>query len=280
MEFSQKDITVLISMTLAVVLITITFNGMGMADQSANVSDIEKYQLDQTSFDLVGEFPDNPGTPSSGTLTWDEQIGGDSNNHLWLNGDTSGGTEIFISNETDTTQFRINVTVNVWSNGNVTNKEKYELTQEGDRSAYEDSNYKIIFEQGRIDNKSQSDMVARVTYDIEEQESSGAEFLQRIPIIGGIYDGAEATASAVAWIGSILYWIIGTAFEIVVSVAAVVINAVGFVVGLFAWLTGSYYAIVDNATGFAKIFVLIPGMLLSIQYMKLAFVVTDVLWLG
>ena len=279
MEFTSRDIAVLISMTLSVLLITITMSGMGMVNNTANVSDIDKYQLDQTSFDLAGKFPNNPGTPSSGYLYWEESKAGDSDNQILLSGDFSNGYEVFID-DTGAPNGSIIVNLNRWESSNLTVNEEWTLNNTGEYTSYEDSNYKLVFEYEEIRNENTSNTEKVVYFDVDKQEGDTTEFIKRIPIVGGVFGAGQELASIVGWIGSIIYWGFAVFFELVISVVAVVINAVGFVIGLFAWLTSNYFAVVNASTGFAQAFVLIPGILLSIEYLKLGFILTDLIWLG
>lgn len=266
-------------MTLAILLLTITMNGMGITDTQANVSDINQYQLDKTSFDLAGKFPNNPGTPSSGFLYYNDRLGGSSDNQLWLNGDTSGGYELIALNDTTGSNADIEVRVNEWDNGNAT-VTSFTFNETGEFAPYTDSNYDIVFTVEEIRNQNQSNEEIVIEFDIDKQEGDTTEFIKRIPIVGGVFGAGQELASIIGWIGSIIYWIFATFFELVLSVVAVVINAVAFVIGLFAWLTTNYFAIVNSTGGFAQAFVLIPGILLSIEYLKLGFILTDLIWLG
>lgn len=279
MDFTGRDISILISMSLAVILMTIIFNGMGITNEATNENEIPEFSLDSGNFDFAGQFPDNPGTSSTNFLTYKETNQGQAH-VVWLNGDTSGGTQVFIDNTNTTENPEIEIQVSKWDSGNHVAEDNYIISEDNPTAIHDNNSYTIEFNWYEITDKGTNNVEVTVQYNIQEQPESGGGFLSRVPVIGGIMDAGSSIAAAVMWVGSVIYWIIAAAVTIIINAIAVIVDTVVFTIDLLSWVSTSYFDIVDHSSSFASIFLVIPGLLVFVEYLKLAFVVTDLIWLG
>lgn len=280
MDLTRNDFAIMVSMTLAVILIVIVSNGMGLTDTGQNKSKMPEYELQANKFDVVGGFPDNPGTPSKGSLTWyesDERSGLETH-ILWIKGDTSGGVEMFIYNDS-INKSSVTWIVNKWSNGNVEYRDEYQLNGSEDLAVHNNNSWSISMETTDIKNIDSTNTTINAEYEIV-QRPSDTGFLKSVPIVGSMLQAGDELAGFVGWIGSIIYWFFGSSYEIIVNSIVVILDSAFYAADLFGWMTGQYFAIMDNAGGIASIFVVIPPILMFLESLKIGFIVIHIVWIG
>lgn len=267
MNFSYRDMLILVSMSTAVILMTFTFTALGLADETVSENDIPEYNTTDDNFNFVGQFPENPHTPSNFIMTWEEKLQGDSNNQMWLDGDTSSGTELVLLNNGNESNLEPEMKMNVWDSGNVT---QYSGTynEVGDYHVFNENGYEIYTAFDSYRNKNQRDMVMNIDVEIRSQPGD-SDYLRRIPVIGGLISGTEYVASAVLWIGSIFYWTLGTIFEIILNLTAMLYGSMAFFISFMHWIITAYTAVISGASAWASVFVAIPGILLMVEFAKL-----------
>lgn len=281
MEFNMRDVNILVSMTLAVLVMTITFNAMGLTNEKTNENNIPEFSLDSGNFNFAGKFPDNPGTSSTNFLTLDyDAPSGDKSNLVWLDGDTSGGTQVFITQNNGTSNPDITINVDTWNNGNKISNEEYIINESNPIAIHSNNSYTVEFNWYEIKNEGTNDLEVKIKYNIQEQPSSGGGFLSRVPVIGGVMSAGAEIASAVMWIGSVIWWLFAALITVITNALAVAFSTVTFIIDLLSWLTTSYLDLVSYSNSFASIFLIIPGLLMFVEYLKLAFILTDIIWIG
>jgi hypothetical protein len=281
MEFNMRDVNILVSMTLAVLVMTITFNAMGLTNEQTNENQIPEFSLDSGNFNFAGKFPENPGTSSTNFLTSDyDAPNGDKSNIVWLNGDTSGGTQVFITQTNGTTDPEIEIQVDKWNSGTKVASDEYFIDKDNPTALHSNNSYTIEFNWYDIKNEGTNDLEVEVKYNIQEQPESGGGFLKRVPVIGGVMSAGAEIASAVMWIGSVIWWLFAALITVITNALAVAFSTVTFIIDLLAWLTTSYLDLVSYSSSFASIFLIIPGLLMFVEYLKLAFILTDIIWIG
>lgn len=268
MNFSFRDMIILISMATTVILMTFTFTALGLADESVSENDIPEFNITSDKFDLVGQFPDNPGSPSKFKLRRNEELGDDSNNQVWLDGDTTAGTELVVINSGNTEDIQPGIFFNEWDSGNVTTTEA-SYNETGDYHVFDKGGYELFTQYHGYENKGEANMTITMQIEVREQPETDGGILKRIPVIGGVVSAGESVAGAVFWVGSILYWTLGTMFEIIINLAFMLYKVMAFFVSFMHWLTISYTGIISGANSFASVFVAIPGILLMVEFTKL-----------
>ena len=271
MNFGVSDIKVIMAMTTAIIVITFIFSGMGFVDEETDENNIPEFNITSERFDLVGQFPDSPGSPSNFDISWSEDLGSDSNNQIWLDGDTSDGTELVLLNNGNESEPELELLINNWEDGNSTTT-THTYTEIGDRNVYEVDGYELLATYTDYRNLGSSDAEFTINIEIREQPESDGGFLSRIPLVGGIVGVGEAGAAATLWIGGILFWTLGTAFEVILNLSYMLFEVMYFFVSLFHWLIASYTDVITHASSWAAIIVALPGILLSLMFAKLVFV--------
>jgi hypothetical protein len=136
-NISKFDVGILFSMTLAVILISFTGPVFGLTDANAtDHQDIPNLSIGQNTFDVAGEFPEQPGAPSQGELVFTEiESGGFGINQLFVSGSAQGdndGIELVVLNDGTSADPEAQVLVNDWNSGNVVSTTRFNLTSEGD----------------------------------------------------------------------------------------------------------------------------------------------------
>lgn len=273
MNFTKFDVTLLLTMTLAVVCMSFVFPAVGLADAGTDENSVPEYRLDSQALNLAGDFPDAPGTPSTGTLSLDTSKDvAFSDNRVWLDGGTSGGTEVLILPATSSND-SAELLINNWDGGNVTGEERFNITSADDAFAVNNFGYTMTFEVTQFDEQSYDNAQYTVEYEIQDQAVSGGGWIDRIPVVGGIVSTGEATAAVLAWFASILWWFFATTIDLISAATVILYDTVTFVVALLSWLVSTYASIVANAgPSWVSLFVALPGIILSLEFGKLAMI--------
>ncbi len=277
MNFGKNDVMILLSMSLAVIGMSFVFPAVGLADADTGASEIPEYTLDTEPMDLAGELPESPGTPSRGTMDLDTSEPIEfSNNQVWLDGGTEGGTEMVLlpaTSEDDTPE----LVVNNWESGSVTGEERRNVT-EGGQFVVNNFTYEVTFDVTQFDESNGYDNAQyELEYNVRNQEADSG-WLDRVPIVGGIIGAGEALAAIVAWIGSIIWWMFATVIDFTSAALVVLVDTVVFFVSLVTWLVTTYAAIVSNANaGWVSLFVALPGIILSLEFGKLGLIAVSLL---
>lgn len=264
MNFSKFDVTVLVTMSLAVVVMSFLFPALGMTDDDAvNESDVPEFNMSASTFDFTGEFPQQPNTPTSGVLEFDQQQGNS----------IAGVTLIYVDRPPEpyaievqnTSQEGLDVAVTNFSDTGDTIY-RYNINSEGQTILHQEDGWTILFEVESLENFQQPNMTADVSFDVR-QDPGSQEGLSAIPIIGGL---ADAVAGAVAYIGTIFFW--GSLFvvELVVNVMTIVTSTIVYLFGVASWLVTTYSSIVSAAPSWAGVVLTIPGILLFTEFAKLS----------
>lgn len=274
MNFTKFDMVLLFTMTLAVILMSFTFPALGLTDESdeVNETDIPELNLSASSWDIVGDFPTRPGTPTEGTLERNDskQIIGE--HQAWISNvsDTDNGTSIEIASF-DTGNHTINV--GDFTDGNAT-VDIYNITHAGQEIRHQNNSWSLVFTVERYDNAGLSNATSEVRWEIIESPDSdeGGGFTDW-PVIGGLFGAGEQLFLALAWLGDIIMWGIGTLVEMAVAAVGTLLTTMIYAVDMLGWLSGTYASIVSSApTGFASAILAAPGALLTFEFLKVAWV--------
>jgi hypothetical protein len=276
MNISKFDIAVLFSTSLCVILLSLSAPAFGLTSQNAtNASDVPRFNTSADSFDIAGEFPDTPGTPSSGRLVYNTNgPGGDGINNVWVDGeDTSGGTQIVTGNAGNTSDPEVDVTITEWQNGNIYHQESFILSQVGETAQYQNDSWNILLEYDAFETGTADGTKIFTTYEVK-QSPDDEGLLSGIPIVG---DVADLVASGTFFIGEVIFWFAATVFEVTVTLILAIVNFVTFMIDLIGWLTTTYFDIALNAPGFAGVIVMVPAIMLFAELAKIIAVVISLL---
>lgn len=286
MQFQFRDIGLIVGLSIAIVFMSYTFPALGLVEEdSATADDIPEFNITASQFDFTGDFPDRPGTPSQNRLVWDDEIGErGTENDVWLWGDRdSVGLQLVMSDlfNTHTGPGEPLTLRAMWFfDGVQQNTTDYNVT-----GRWENNNRVWVNKNSTGDDERiqfeilEHDLDDRtvVQYTIDQQpEDEG--WIERIPIVGGVFSAGEQLASIVGWIGAVIWWGISWFFEIALNLLALLLKTVTFMVSLFHWLMSSYFGLVAGApSAWSKVVVTIPGLILFLEFAKVTMIAISLL---
>lgn len=269
MNFGKTDFILLLTMTLAVVSMSFMFPALGLTDSSdtANASDIPQFNLTSDRFNLAGGFPEAPGTPTQGTLWYvSTDPAATSDNRIWVEGDTSDGVEMFLTNDSVGTG---KVQVNTWDSGSVTSSTNKTFSSTKDTFTLVSSEgFGFRYEVEELDT---NESYYETSYQITQRPRDTGGF------VSSLIGTAGDTAQTLVWFGTIFFWASTFIVELGLNALGLIFDVISFFILLLAWLTSTYTSVVSAATGFASVFVAIPGMILSIVLAKVVFITVNLL---
>lgn len=301
MDITRTDLTIIVAMSIGIILMSFIFPAAGLTGDKAQQSEIPDFNITSDRFDFAGDFPNDPGTPTRGTLH--QQIGEtgelqDSVDLFRKDGHTIRLRQTGYGPGTQSDQVVVNLTY-INATGVIVEDEGTIWTndQEGDRRTLGGTDFfglevsvvpefEFNVSQGetgvwhvdwRIENELESDPTGG--------SDSGGSWLSRIPVVGGALSNAVSTAgdvaSVVGWIGSILWWLAATVFEVILNALGIVVDVLLFIFGLASYLVTTYNGAVQGApSAWAQVILLIPGLILMLEWAKVAIVMVDVVWIG
>lgn len=280
MNFSQWDMTVIVVMTIAIISMSYVFPALGLTGQNAEENDIPEFNTTADQYEYRGQFPSNPGAPSKGVLHWDEaEPQSEPSQSIFLDGDTSNGTEISVINSNNVSDPELLVVITNYTNGGGVVEDQATLSDVGDSAKLNYTSWTVVYEFSRQRNVGTADFTAQVDFTVSDQPG-GTSWYDRTPIVGDIFAAGEALAAIVGWIGSILFWIMGTIISIIWQTVATLLDILTYVFGMIHWMTTAYFGLVSGTSTWASVFVLIPGVILFVELVKLAFIGVDLVWIG
>lgn len=282
MNFGHSDMVILTTMSLAIVMMSFTFPAMGLADSSneTSASEIPEFNVSASNWDIAGDFPDSPGTPSSGTLIWDESLGGGgADNQIWLDGDSNGGMDTTIVNLGSSSNTNMTATLTYY---NETDFDTTNETFDAEGESFElelnktllgnTFNWTVEYEVEEYRDENTSDFYTEVDFVITDQPGDDASWIERIPIIGAVVSAGEQLAAMLGWVGAVLYWGIAATIEVALTLVVLLFDIMTFAISLAQWLTTTYSGLITATTSWASVVVAIPGVLLFAEFAKLAMI--------
>ncbi len=271
MDLGKFDLVVIVTMSIAIVSMSFTMPALGLTEADTTDSDIPEFSIDSSRFDLSGQFPDNPGTPSQGRLEVTENEG----EQVKLEDNETSSIILSAVNDPSTS----NVTPDVYLSQNLdgsTDSVNVSLDSLGDTDTISEYGYEIDVQWYETRNENTSDETVIVTWEITDQPG-GEGWLTRVPIVGGIVGAGEQLASIVGWIGSIIWWGFTVVLEVLLNVVGTLYDVAVYFIDTMAWLTGTYAEVISSANAWASVFVAIPGVLLFGEFAKVVLVLISLL---
>lgn len=273
MNFSKFDISVLVVMSLAVIVMSYMYPALGMSTAPAvNESDVPEFNISSSTYDITGQFPEPPRLSDSGQLEFDEDGLGSSAEGvslLYIQRPKEDGYSI----ETyEATSGDKKITVINWANGTVSDQYDYPINSEGQTVYHEEDGFTITFEVEKIENGSDSDTLIVVDYKIQSAPDS-SDGISSIPLIG---DAADLVATVISYGVTAFAYISLVIVEIVINVISVSVSLALFLFGQGVFLAATYTDIVTSAPSWAGVVLAVPGLLVSAEFAKLAIVVSKI----
>ncbi|MFP4017841.1 MAG: hypothetical protein ACLFUH_01195 [Bacteroidales bacterium] len=275
MDFSQWDMKIIVSMSIALVLMSLTFSNIGMAHDSFNASEIPEFNVSESRFDITGEMPEHPGHPSKGTLIWNTEDSVKDQNQVFLKGDynVDDSYQLGLVNLGNQSDPELEAHIYEWNESGTSpeNEDTYTFDNVSDYTELELGDFKVYVEWEEIEENDEYERWL-VDWKVNEQPTSES-FISRIPIVGNIASAGSELAGTVGWIGSIFAWFSLWITEIALNLIGILYEGISFFVGTFVWLVSSYTTLLENVETWAKIIVAIPGLLLSLEFVKVTWII-------
>ena len=295
MDITGRDITILIATTTGVILMSILFPTLGLAGDQANSSDVPEFSISSDRFDIAGDLPARPSEQGDqkfdGTLNISYDSPGDSE---FITGSTDDGIEVVAINQNASGQYAdIEIELQKWYQGDVSSGDLYDngtLTTEGQEDTLTigaivgyGRNITATFTLSNVSNEGTNNFTATVGYtnNLDEEPDSLIDW-GGVPIIGDLISGGLEVAAGVFWIGEVVFWLVELGFEMLLNTINVVLQLVTFIFDLVSFLLTTYGEVTTSSelAGWAQVILLIPGLLMMIEWMKLAAVLVSIIWIG
>ena len=266
MEWTLRDFSIFLSMAIAVVGMTYTFPALGLAD--ATVSQPPSYDADASGFNLAGEFPENPGTPSTGEITYQNGTGASlDKNEVWLEDDDMFLLATTVSSDMKVIMTRFNGT------SPVPNEDFSTSSATEQQLTFEESGEEVWVVNLKVTDVETIDASNgfynyTVEYEILERPNSDGGFASGIPLVGGVFSAGSELAATVGWGISVIWWFVTYVFEIAVSLLVMLYAVVSFVTSFLSWIVLGYTAIIAEIGGFAGLVLTLPLLLLWFETAK------------
>lgn len=284
MNFTKFDVTLLVVMTMAIILMSFVMPAVGLAGDSNETSESEvpEFDIDSSRFDMVGDFPERPGSSKSGTLEFDEARLEDMDTETiegytfkWVDRPKDSGTSIELQNLSGQSP-RILVADYVGgSPDSYVDTYPLSATDVGETITHKNNSWSIEFSVDEIDNYDDPNMTMAVSYDVLANGGSSSDSgggLSSIPVIGTLFEAGSELASSVVWIGEVVYWGVIFVFEIGINMIGMLFDAMVFTIDLMNYMITTYADVVSQATSWASVVLLVPGMILFAEFAKLTMV--------
>lgn len=259
MNITQRDVQVIVVMSLAVISMSFIFPALGIGGEEVQDNDIPSLEMNSSRFDISGDIPAAPGSPNTGELVWkdsrDDQL-----NQVWLRGDTSGGVEMALLPPINGTR-PLQVTISEWDSGNVVYNERINFTDTGQEEIFvnESLGYEMTFESLEV-NDTAGDYTIR--YEVVAQVVDSG-WLSGVPVLGGAVEATQATAATLGWFIELAMWAITYVFDLIANAVGLTADVGIYLVSLINWLITSYTGIIASTAGWVSVFVALPGILLG-----------------
>lgn len=244
MNITQTDMAVIVSMSIAVILMSFAFPALGLTgDQATNPPD---FNISENQFDFAGDFPQDPGEYQSGTLVYKDSQNDTLVKH-WLTGDSSDGIRLTASSDAVGGYPLVDM-----------------LDYDGGTATSGDSIYTTG--QNKTEKLETGDWIVNVTIYDAENVTSGWDFKADYQVTDK--PGGLPLIGSIVYIGEVLAYGVGWLFQISANLLVILLTVVTFSVNLMIYLASNYAAIVAGAGGWASIILAIPGLVISFEFMK------------
>lgn len=270
MNINKFDMFILMATSIAVISMSFTFPALGLTGNQQNASDIPEFNISKGAADFAREEPEYPGAPSEGTLryvngskTWED------NRQVDLQKGDPRYTLSFFDRSANGNKpiWHINL-IKFNGSGSYTNDVDINESESKELCAVDNAYCVGLTNLNVIDNTTGNE-TAEIDWQINSQPSD-QNWLGRLPIVGGIISAGNQLASIVGWGVSIVFHYVIFIMTVIANVLLIFYNIITFVITFIVWLSTTYGAIVSGApAAWVSVIVAIPGILLSLVFMKL-----------
>lgn len=240
MDLTKYDISITVSMLIGIIILSFIFGSIGATNVNVQVNDIPELDIKTDRFDFAGEFPGTPKTQASGEVNVSDPFVSNYVNDL----SDAAIVMVEVSNETWEVRLMNEDRTIIRDNATVTPGDSYWLADGSQEinGEYTDDGF--------------------ITWEF---------------ISGGDYSGI---VGSLRYIAEIFVWGFGTVITIFTNLFGVVFDVIQFTLGLGNWILSTYLGVVNAASGWVSLVVMVPGVLLMYELAKIIAIVVHILWIG
>jgi len=273
MNFSRFDMLVITTMTLSIVIMSFAFPALGLAGASNETAsaDIPEFDVSANEWDIAGKFPSNPGTPQTGFVQYNETVPTrDGFNKIWIDNDDNHNDALLIDMQNQSGSMFVRVTN--YSGGNVAGQEKFNISSEGQEFRASAGVWNLDFTVLEYERPQEPTMYGKVRFTILEEDPNmdSGGFLSSIPVLGGLISAGSQLAAFLGFIGNVIYWLVGTTFELALTMVALIFDTMTFLVNTMSFMTDTYTSVITAAPSWSSVVLAVPGLLLFLEFGKAA----------
>lgn len=269
-NFGKFDVSVLVVMSLAVIIMSFTFPALGLTGSNVAESEVPTYNASASTFDLAGDLPQQPRTSDSGQLRYDEDGAGASVEGislLYIQRPKNNGYSIEVFNGSTGPQ----LTIIDWSSSSVVTQ--YDTNIPNDTSfthLHESDGWVIEFSVDTIENYGEPNMNIVLDYQVQSAPDD-SEGISSIPLIG---DTADLVATVLSYLVTMFAYASLVLVEIVINTLITIATLSVYLIEMGVFLASTYGNIVTGAsTPWAAAVLTVPSVLLAAMLAKLVYLI-------
>lgn len=265
MSITQKDAMLVFTMALAVVVMSFLFPAFGIGGDEVTENEIPELNISENRFNLAGESPEFPNSPKEGRLWFNTTKDlAFSENSIWLTGDTSGGVELTLIQNASNPNVS-EVIISRW-NGSLAEQDRAFLAENETGATQRD----VISVQGwRLAVEVGDDNAPPEYLEIDWNVAEGSE---STGFIGTVFGAVSQTASVLAWLVIVFIWFSTAVVQFFLNAMVLIFEVSSYFIALLLWLLTTYGSIITAAPSWTKVFVALPGIILSVTLGKIVVV--------
>lgn len=288
MNFTKWDMMILVCMTTAIVFMSIAFPAIGLSDTQVNESDLPEYAIDESVIDVMGDRPQYPRSPSSGELIYNTDRTHEFETVLYRDGHDAVFLHTFVQND-DPTEHNPEVLLAAFNESNgdpvladddeyIANQSDFEnqtavlLEVENDLG-----NWAIRIEFIQATDWGTNNLEYHVRWNIVDSPEQESSWYETVPILGGAINTGSELLSIGSWGIMSFLWVTGWFVELAINAIIVITSAVLFAIEWITFILMNYGSLISDANGLAGLILAVPGMLLLVELLKIAFILISLL---
>lgn len=276
MRFTGLDLKIMVTMLITILALSAIYGGLGMTETENYLNETPELDIDSASIDFAGDQPERPTdideallkkSPDALATEHEEYLQGGPQKDKYL--------LAYLRAETD----EVSLT---YYNGTDTITDTKSFNETGDRGLLElDTNdddqtdYRAIYEVEEFDNSTSPHTTeVRVELDtVDENEGFMGSLISFAEPLEGVYQ-------TLAWMGSMFLWVSMVIVEFFLNVTSIAVTIGMFFIDYVTFIMSAYTELVSAAPGIAGLVLAVPGLLLSLEFGKIALLIVDVWWFG
>jgi len=269
MDITKTDVTILVTMTFAVVGMSFVMPVLGLSNPDANQSDIPELDVQSDRFEVATDRPRFPNTATSGTLAFNTtKDPAFSDNQIYLESGSSS-TTLALTQNASTNDSQVTLTV-FNSSGGVVDQDKVFLDTANNNTSgvLTAEDYTIAVEATEANDPPD---YLEVAWDIDEQAETDS-WVGRIPGVGALFSTADLIAQVLAWAVTVFIWFSTSLVFGALNLIGILVDGSIYFLSLLGWLGSTYGTVITAAPAWVGVFVSIPGILLSATLGKIVIV--------